>query len=141
MTLRDLNSLTLHNLIQLNYQHNNLLQLFLWPQKSTLPVDVTQACPICYHLSFQHKNLPHFFFLIQMHTLPVDIPQSYYLYSHMTSQWWSLSQLHHLHPVTLPVEIPTHSHQKNNQRNSTILYPKKKRVLRFINTIPYGSYF
>ena len=62
----------------------------------------------------------------QMSTLPVDIPQDCHTYSHLTSHWRSLSQIHHLHQVPLPVDIPPQYNQIKHQRNPLILSPSNK---------------
>ena len=72
------------------------------------------------------KNLPHLFFLNQISTLPVKITQAYHRLYHITSQWLSISQLHHLQKVTLPEDIPPHYHQNKNKSNSLTLSPHNK---------------
>ena len=62
MTLPELTLHTFHKLLQPNYIHNNLHQLFPPPQKSTLPVEIHQACLIYFHLSIHQNNLPQLFF-------------------------------------------------------------------------------
>ena len=62
--------------------------------------------------------------MCQLSTIPVDIPQYYHLRSHLTTQWWILSQIHHIHQVTLPIDIHPHSHQNKNKINSLTLSPQ-----------------
>ena len=121
VTLPDLTLHTLQNVLQLNYIHNNSHQFLIPPKQNTLPVEITQACLLYFHLIRNHKNLPNLFFRHQISTLPVDIPLDYHLWSHLTYQWWSLPQLHHQHQVTLPVDIHTHSNQNKHYSNSLTL--------------------
>ena len=60
----------------------------------------------------------------QIYNLPVDITQVYYPRFHMKTQLWSLSQLHHLHQINLPVDTHPHSQQNKHERNSLTLSPQ-----------------
>ena len=72
---------------------------------------------VYYHMSGQQNNLPHLLFINQISTIPIDTPQTCNLCYHLKYQWWSLYKLHHIHQLTLPVEIPPHSHQNKHQIN------------------------
>ena len=61
-----------------------------------------------------------------MSTIPVDITKTYNIYSNLKYQWWSLSKLHNIHLLTLPVDIPPHYHQKKHQSNLLTLSPQNK---------------
>ena len=58
-----------------------------------------------------------------MTTLPLEIPKACHLNSHLTSHWGSLSQLHLMHQVTLPVDtLPrflSHTQSKFSRKSST----------------------
>ena len=126
MTLSELNPHTYYNLLQLNYLQKTLHQSSLPTQKYTLTMYIPQDCLICPHMSIHQKHLPHFLFLNQISNLPVDIHQAYHLLSCMITLWCSLSQLHHLHQFTIPVDIRTHSHQYKHKINTFKLYPQHK---------------
>ena len=65
-------------------------------------------------------------FLNQISTLPVEIPQDFHIYSHLKLNRISLSQLHHLHQLTLPVDIPPQYHKIKNQSKPLPLSSQKK---------------
>ena len=126
MNLLELNPRNYQNLIQLSYLQKTLHQYLPPTQKYTLPMYIPQDCLIYPHLIRNQNNLPHFVFLNQISTLPVDIHQAYHIWSHLTTRWCSLSQLHHLHQFSIPLDICTHSHQYKHKINTFKLYPQHK---------------
>ena len=52
----------------------------------------------------------------------------------MPSQCWSISQIHHLHQVTLPVGIPPHCHQNKHKSNSLTLSPQHRIHKIYLHT-------
>ena len=126
VALPELKTLSCQKLLYLSYQQKNLHQILILTQKSILPVDIPQDFLIYSHLSYQQNNLTEFLLLNHMSTLPVEIPQCCHLYSHLKSHWRSISQLYHLHQVTLPVDITPHPHQNKHQRNPLKLFSPNK---------------
>ena len=66
-----------------------------------------------------------------MSTILVDIHQACHIYSHITSHWRRISQIHHLHPLTLPVDISPHYHQSKHQSNPLTFSPLKQESSGF----------
>ena len=132
VTLPDLNPLSFQKLLHLSYQQKNLHQFFIMTQKSTLPVEIPQASIIYSRLSCENNNLPHFLLLNQISTLLVDISQAFHILSHLTSYWRSLTRLHHVHQVTVSVEIPPHSRQKNTSGTHSHCLPQTSFFIFFI---------
>ena len=126
VTLPYFNPRTFQDIFQINNLQKNLHQILLPPQKSTLPLEIHQYFPIYIYLSIHRNILPYFLFLNQLSTLPVDIPQDHHLVSHITTQWWRLSQFHHIHQLTLPTDLHLHSHQNKHKINSLVLSPQQK---------------